>query len=380
MLYNLRRKCGELASTYIYERPDWPRFRIDQNRLATELASVRHLQGRLIGRMEALGFKVRTEASLQNLTEDILKSNEIEGEFLDRSEVRSSIARRLGIDIAGLTPADRNVEGVVEMMLDATQHYDRSLTKERLFAWYAALFQIGNHPTNQLAVAGWRADARGPMQVVSGPVGRERIHYQAPNAANVDAEMGRFLGWFNGTEDADPVLKAAVAHLWFVTIHPFDDGNGRIARALTDLLLARSEQSAQRFYSMSAQIRNERADYYRVLEQTQKGDLDITPWIGWFLSCLAKAFERAEAETAAAFGRARFWARHEAAALNERQRSMLNKLIDGFEGKLTSSKWAKIAKCSPDTALRDIDGLIAQGILKREHAGGRSTSYALAKD
>lgn len=366
--------------TYIHEREDWPRFRLDQERLANRLALVRHLQGRLLGRMEGLGFALRAQATLQSLTEEILKSNEIEGEKLDRDQVRSSIARRLGADIGALTPADRNVEGVVEMMLDATQKYDQPLTKRRLFGWHAALFPTGHSGMIKITAGGWRKDEAGTMQVVSGPIGREKVHYEAPAAPRIENEMRAFLRWFNGTADIDPVLKAGIAHLWFVTIHPFDDGNGRIARAMTDLLLARSEQSSQRFYSMSAQICEERNEYYALLEATQKGNLDSTPWLEWFLACLGRAFEGAEAELAAVLAKAQFWEPHQATPLNERQRSMVNKLLEGFEGKLTSSKWAKITKCSPDTALRDIEGLIAQGILKKDAAGGRSTSYSLVID
>jgi Fic family protein len=362
---------------YIHELESWPHFRLDHESVAGRLAGVRHLQGRLLGRMEGLGFLLRAEATLQSLTEEILKSNEIEGEKLERDQVRSSLARRLDVDIGALTPADRKVEGVVEMMLDATQKYDEPLTKARLFGWHAALFPTGRSGRRGITVGAWRKDAVGPMRVVSGPVGQEKVHYEAPSAARVDGEMRAFLRWFNGSDNIDLVLKAGIAHVWFVTIHPFDDGNGRIARALTDLLLARSEQSSQRFYSMSAQIRKERNEYYKLLEATQKGKLEITPWIDWFLDCLGRAFEGAEAELADVFAKAQFWERHRAESLNERQRMMVNKLLDGFEGKLTSSKWAKIAKCSPDTALRDIEGLIAKGMLKREAAGGRSTSYSL---
>jgi Fic family protein len=364
--------------SYIHEREAWPHFRLDQDKVAAKLAAVRHRQGRLLGRMEELGFLLRGEATVWSLTEEILKSNEIEGEKLDKDQVRSSIARRLGVDIGGLTPADRYVEGVVEMMLDATQKYDQPLTKSRLFAWHAALFPTGRNGMNKITVGAWRNDKAGPMRVVSGPIGREKIHYEAPAAARVDKEMRAFLHWFNSEKQSDLVMKAGVAHLWFVTIHPFDDGNGRIARALTDLLLARSEQSAQRFYSMSAQIQEERSTYYRLLEATQKGDLDITPWLDWFLGCLDRAFERADTILAAVLAKARFWERYRTDSLNERQQLMMNKLLDGFEGKLTSSKWAKIAKCSPDTALRDIDGLIRLGILRKNGAGGRSTSYSLA--
>ncbi len=364
-------------SPYIHERADWPKFRLDQETLAGKLASVRHLQGRLVGLMHGLGFSVQEETTLRSLTEEILKSNEIEGEHLNRDQVRSSVARRLGINIGALTPTDRNVDGVVEMMLDATQKYDEPLTKARLFRWHAALFPTGYSGINKIAVGAWRKDAAGPMQVVSGAYGRERVHYEAPGAPFVDKEMRAFFRWFNASDETDFVMKAGVAHLWFVTIHPFEDGNGRIARALTDLLLARSEKSSQRFYSMSAQIQAERNEYYRLLEATQKGDLDITPWMSWFLDCLGRAFERAEGVFDLIMAKAHFWERHRGTELNVRQQMMVNRLLDGFDGKLTSSKWAKIAKTSPDTALRDIEALIAAGILKRDAGGGRSTSYSL---
>ena len=365
--------------TYIHGLPDWPEFRWDNKVLAEPIAAVRHRQGRLVGRMEGLGFPLRSEAILQSLTEEVVKSSEIEGAMLDREAVRSSIARRLGIDIGALTPADRDVEGVVEMMLDATQTYDQPLTEERLFGWHAALFPTGRSGTKRITVGAWRDDRSRPMQVVSGPLGRERVHYEAPNAARVAQEMKAFLTWFEGGNGIDPVLKAALAHLWFVTIHPFDDGNGRIARAIADMQLARSEKSAQRFYSMSAQIRAERNAYYEMLEATQKGGLDITPWLEWFLACLGRAFEGAEGILASVLRKARFWERHAGAGFNERQRDMLNRLLDGFEGKLTSSKWAAIEKCSPDTALRDISELVERRILQKDKAGGRSTSYSLVE-
>jgi Fic family protein len=363
---------------YIHNLPDWPQFRWSHDKLASRLAAVRHHQGRLIGRMEALGSRLRAEAVLQSLTEEILKSNEIEGEVLDRAQVRSSIARRLGMDIGALTPADRNVEGVVEMILDATQNYTAPLSKARLFDWHAALFPTGRSGMTKIRVGAWRDDTSGPMQVVSGPVGRERVHYEAPAADRIDRDMRAFLGWFNKPDTADPVLRAAVAHLWFVTIHPFDDGNGRIARAIADMALARSEASPQRFYSMSAQIRIERAAYYNILETTQKADLDITDWIAWFLGCLDRAFDGAEVNLAAVLAKARFWQRYAGAPLHGRQLLVLNRLLDGFVGKLTSSKYAKLAKCSQDTAVRDIDELIARGMLVKDPAGGRSTSYSLA--
>ena len=365
-------------ATYIHELPDWPRFHWSRKRLSGRLADVRHRQGRLIGHMEGLGFRLREEAELRTLTEDVLRSSEIEGERLDSEQVRSSIARRLGIDIGALKQADRNVEGVVEMMLDATRHYERRLTKDRLFGWHASLFPGGRSGLNRIRVGAWRDDSTGPMEVVSGPVGSERVHYEAPAAARIGREMRVFLAWFNRANEIDGVLKAALAHLWFVTIHPFDDGNGRIARAIADMALARSEGSPQRFYSMSAQIRQERNAYYDMLESTQKGTLDVTPWMEWFLACLDRAIAGAQTTLAKVLHKARFWERAAAISLNERQRLMVNRLLDGFEGKLTTSKWAKLAKCSQDTALRDILELVGQGILVRNPEGGRSTSYALA--
>jgi Fic family protein len=366
-------------ATYIHQLREWPQFQWDSKALAELLASVRHRQGRLIGRMEGLGFPLRSEAVLQTLTEDVIKSSEIEGEILDRDQVRSSIARRLGMDIGALTPADREVEGVVEMMLDATQKYDEPLTEERLFGWHAALFPTGRSGMQRITVGAWRDDKRGPMQVVSGAVGRERVHYEAPKAGLLDREMKFFLTWFEEEKAIDPVLKAGVAHLRFVTIHPFDDGNGRIARTIADMQLARSEKSPQRFYSMSAQIRHERKSYYDILEETQKSDLDITAWLTWFLSCLGRAFDGAEGILAGVLRKARFWERHGKAVINARQRDMLNRLLDGFECKLTSSKYARIEKCSPDTALRDITDLVDRGILQKDEAGGRSTSYSLTE-
>lgn len=363
--------------TYIWEQPGWPNLHWDAERLSLQLADVRHRQGVLLGRMQALGFELREEAVLRTLTQDVLKTSEIEGERLDAEQVRSSLARRLGLDAGALAPVDRNVEGIVEVMLDATRNYDAEVTEERLFDWHAALFPTGRSGMSRIRVGAWRDDAGGPMQVVSGPVGRERVHYIAPPAARVPTDMAAFLSWFNAPLDTDPVLKAAVAHLWFVTIHPFDDGNGRIARAIADLALTRSEQSPQRFYSMSAQIRAERADYYDTLEFTQKGDLDVTAWMEWFLGCLGRAIDGAGDVLSAVLVKADFWKAHAQASLNERQIKVLNRMLDGFEGKLTSSKWAKLTKCSQDTAGRDIAALIERGILRRGEAGGRSTSYEL---
>jgi Fic family protein len=363
---------------YLHNRKNWPKLTWSQERLAGQLAGVRHRQGRLIGRMEGLGFSLRSEAVLQTLTEDVLKSSEIEGEKLDKDQVRSSIARRLGLDIGGLIPVDRHVEGVVEMMLDATGHFADPLTEERLFSWHSALFPTGRRGMTKIAVGRWRDDQSDPMQVVSGPIGREKVHYQAPQAKRVPEEMSAFLNWFNGPQSIDPVLAAGLAHLWFVTIHPFEDGNGRIARAIADMALARSENSTQRFYSMSAQIRLERNAYYDILETTERSGLDITPWLEWFLGCLDRAIDGAEHILAGIFHKAHFWEAHTHKPFNERQRAVINRLFDGFEGKLTSSKWAKLAKCSQDTALRDIDDLVKRGVLLKEPGGGRSTSYALA--
>jgi Fic family protein len=330
-----------------------------------------------MGRMESLGFPLQTEAVLQSLIEEVLKSNEIEGEMLNREQVRSSVASRLGIDVGGLTAVDRNVEGAVEMMIDATQQYAKPLTVTRLFSWHAALFPTGRSGMQKIRTGGWRDDKSGPMQVVSGAIGKERVHYEAPGAKRLGREMRAFLAWLNKNDGTDLVLQAGIAHLWFVTIHPFEDGNGRIARAITDMMLARSEGTAQRFYSMSAQIREERSAYYEILESTQKGNLDITNWLEWFLRCLDRAFARSETTMATVFARSRFWNRHAGDAFNDRQRRILTQLLNGFEGKLTSSKWAKLAKCSHDTALRDIEDLVHKGVLKKDAAGGRSTSYSV---
>jgi len=329
--------------------------------------------------MEALGFQLQQEAVLRTLTEDVVKSSDIEGEKLDPDQVRSSIARRLGIDIGGLGSTDRTVEGVVEMTLDATRNYSEPLTAERLFSWHTLLFPTGRTGPHPIRVGSWRDDGSGPMQVVSGPVGRERVHYEAPPAEKVASEMSAFFDWFNSEKGGpDALLKAALSHFWFVAIHPFDDGNGRIARAIADLALARSEGSSQRFYSMSAQIRRERREYYAILERTQT--LDVTPWMEWFMGCLGRSIEASHATLSTALGKARFWQMHGALPANERQRLMINRLLDGFEGKLTTSKWAKLARCSADTALRDITDLVERGVLARNAGGGRSTSYALVAE
>ena len=368
-------------SSYIHELPEWPKFAWDQERLARTLVAVRHKQGRLIGRMEALGFPLQQEAALETLTEDVVKSSEIEGEILDAVQVRSSIARRLGMDVGGVNVVNRQVEGVVEMMLDATRTYDQPLTAERLFGWHASLFPAGSSGMRKLRVGTWRNDSTGPMQVVSGPVGRERVHFEAPVAKRLDREVTAFLRWFNDERSAgvDEVLKAALAHLWFVTVHPFDDGNGRIARAIADLTLARSEHSPERFYSMSAQIRKERNAYYEILERTQKGTLDVTPWMEWFLACLGRAIDGAQTTLASVLHKARFWQAVRDVPINDRQRVVLNRLLEGFEGALTTSKWATMTKCSSDTALRDILDLVERGLLARNPGAGRSTSYGLAE-
>lgn len=363
---------------YIHERKDWPDFQWDRAALTGLLTEVRHLQGRLLGRMEALGFSLREEATLTTLTQDVLKSSEIEGEKLDAQQVRSSLARRMGIDIGALPHIDRNVEGIVEVMLDATRKFEARVSKERLFGWHAALFPTGRSGMQRITVGGWRGEASGAMQVVSGPYGREKIHYEAPTHDRLNKEMTHFIKWLNAPPSDDPVIASALAHFWFVTIHPFDDGNGRIARAIADLMLARSERSSQRFYSMSAQIQRERREYYDVLERCQKGSLNITAWIEWYLHCLKRAIGTSESTLEAVLAKAGFWKAHAGESFNDRQRAIINRLLDGFEGKLTSSKWAKLAKCSQDTALRDISDLLTRRILAKDEAGGRSTSYRLA--
>ena len=365
-----------LRRTYIHEEPDWPQFRWQPEGLVEQLAAARHRQGRLVGHMGALGFDLCQEAVLDTLTEDVVKSSEIEGEMLDVEQVRSSVARRLGMDTGGLLQVDRNVEGIVELMLDATAHYDQPLTEERLFDWHAALFPTGRNNMGQIEVGRWRT---GPMEVVSGAIGRERVHFEAPSEKRVAEEIQAFLDWFNAPADTDEVLKAGLAHLWFVTVHPFDDGNGRIARAIADMALARSEGSPQRFYSMSSQIRKERAAYYDMLELTQQGTVDVSEWMHWFVGCLGRAIDGAETTLTAVLAKARFWERIAGISINERQRTAINHLLDDFGGKLTTSQWARMTRCSQDTALRDIADLMERGILVRNPEGGRSTSYALAE-
>lgn len=358
----------------VYQNKNGTDFKWNNDRLLSLLANVRHLQGRLLGQMENLGFKLQEEAVLSTLTLDVLKSTEIEGEILNKDQVRSSIARRLGLDVSGLVDSPRNIDGVVEMMLDATQNYTLAITDDRLFGWHAALFPTGYSGMYKIEVAKYRS---GDMQVVSGAMGKEKVHYEAPKANIVEPEMTHFLKWFNNSSEIDPVLKAAVAHFWFITIHPFDDGNGRIARAITDMQLSRSDKNSQRFYSMSSQILAERKKYYDILEKTQHSNGDITEWMEWFLSCLERTLINSSKVLENVLVKARFWEQHSQTPLNDRQRLMLNKLFDSFEGKLTSSKWAKIAKCSQDTAIRDIQDLISKSILQKEVQGGRSTNYEL---
>jgi Fic family protein len=363
---------------YIHQRKAWPNLTWDTTKLADSLAEVRHLQGRLLGRMGTLGFQQREEATLQMLTQDVMKTSEIEGEKLNTDQVRSSIAKRLGIDIGAAPQADRNVEGIVEVMLDATRNYQAPLTKERLYAWHAALFPTSRSGMQIITVGEWRTAASGVMQVVSGAFGREKVHYEAPTYDRLKKEMAQFIKWFNAPSEIDPVIKSALAHFWFVTIHPFDDGNGRIARAIADMMLARSEKSQQRFYSMSSQIQAERKAYYDVLERCQKGTVDITPWMEWFLNCLKHAIAASEEILQTVLTKSQFWSMHSGKVFNDRQRTILNRLLDDvFFGKLNSSKWAKLTKCSPDTALRDINDLVERKILIKEEAGGRSTSYKL---
>ncbi len=364
-------------SAYIYQHNNWPDFIWNNEDLLFTLGQVRNLQGKLTGKMEALGFVLREEAVLETITLDVIKSTEIEGEFLNLKEVRSSVARHLGMNIPGLIKSDRNVDGVVEMMLDATQHYKKPLTADRLFGWHSSLFPSGRSGHYKIVVGKWRDDKTGAMQVVSGAMGKERVHYQAPDAKALPKEMNKFLKWFNAKDNLDPVIKAAIAHLWFVTIHPFDDGNGRIARAIADMQLARADGSNQRFYSMSAQIRTERNKYYSILEKTQKGNLNISDWMKWFFNCLMSALNATEKTLSKVLNKVNFWEKHANTTLNERQKKILNKLLDGFDGKLSSSKWAKINKCSSDTALRDIQDLIKKNILTKETSGGRSTNYEL---
>ncbi len=367
-----------LRTTYIHELPDWPNFTWRQDTLIDQLAEIRHQQGLLLGRMADIGFDLKQEAELNALTDTIVKTSEIEGEVLNIDEVRSSVASRLGIDVGGPVPSSRNVEGIVDLMIDATGNCYAPLTRERLFSWHARLFPAGWDAIGQrITIGDWRRPGRGPMRVVSGPRHRERVHFVAPSEDRLEHEMQAFLQWFNALEKSDNILKAGLAHLWFVTIHPFDDGNGRIARAIADLTLARSDGISQRFYSMSAQIRKERANYYEILGLTQKGAMDITNWMVWFLDCLGRAIEDAHETVTSVIEKVRFWDGIADIEINDRQRKVLRRLVNGFHGKMTSTKWARMTRSSQDTALRDITDLIDKGILERGRAGGRSTSYSL---
>jgi Fic family protein len=359
---------------YIHELKSWPNFFWDQEHISAILIHLRHQQGRVLGGMKSIGFHERDNTVLQVLTQDVVKSSEIEGEILDQSSVRSSVARHLGLDIGACSPADKSIDGVVEMLLDATQKFDQPLNKKRLLRWHTLLFPDGRSGFSKIRVGSWR---NGPVQVVSGRMGNETVHFEGPSADRVDHEITLFLHWVNSETTIDPVFKAAIAHMWFVTIHPFDDGNGRIGRAIADLLLARSEKSPRRFYSLSAQIQKERKNYYAVLEKTQKGTLDITVWVEWFFDCLGRAIDHALSALDSILHKSQFWEALGDIALNERQKKIVNRLLEGLNGPLTSSKWAKMTKCSQDTAYRDILDLIDRGILMKDPKGGRSTSYSL---
>ncbi len=363
---------------WIHEHQNWPNFTWNAQALASKLADIRHRQGRLLGRMEGLGFELKREASLNTLTNDVVKSSAIEGENLNPEEVRSSIARRLGIDIAGLIPASRDVEAIVEMMLDATQQFSKPLTKDRLFDWHAALFPTGRSGMHKITVGGWRTVEAGSMQVVSGPIGKEKVHFEAPIADRIEKEMEVFLDWLANEDDTDPVIRAGIAHLWFVTIHPFEDGNGRIARAIADMMLARADGMPERFYSLSSQIEAERKQYYDRLEAQQRATPDITDWLSWFLDCLGRAISNAEITLGNVLFKAQLWDMINQKPVNERQRLIINRMLeDNFKGFMNTSKYAKLAKCSNDTALRDIQDLKERGIFLQNSGGGRSTSYRL---
>lgn len=377
MCYIRRMNSGNYTK-YIWQRPEWPEWQFDSGHLSELLSKVTLERGRLLGSMQTLGFKRAEEATLRALTDDVIKSSEIEGEKLNPESVRSSLARRLGMDIGALAPADRHVDGVVEMVLDATQRHDKPLTEDRLFGWHAALFPTGYSGLTKITVGAYRKDAEGPMQVVSGGVGKEKVHFEAPPAERLRQEMARFIEWFNHAQGIDPTIKAGLAHLWFVTIHPFEDGNGRIGRAVCDMALARADGSSQRFYSLSAQIQRERKDYYDALEFAQKSTLDVTQWLDWFLMCLLGAIQGAGEQTQEVMFKANFWNRWSGVSMNERQVKMLNKMLDGFDGNLTNKKWASMNECSPDTALRDIKELVGRGVLISAGAGGRSTHYVLS--
>jgi len=375
MVLNLRMNSGE--KTYIWQSDAWPNWRYDLSAIANQLTTVSHAQGLLMGRLADVGMAVRDQAGIATLTDEVVKTSEIEGEVLNADSVRSSVARRLGVDIGAVAQVDRHIDGVVDMVLDATLNSDKPLSAERLFGWHAALFPTGYSGLNKITTGQWRDDSDGPMQVVSGPVGRRKVHFEAPPAHTLPKETADFITWANAATGEPALVKAGLAHLWFVTVHPFDDGNGRMARAVGDLFLARADSSLQRFYSLSAQIQRERKDYYDILERTQKGTLDVTQWLTWFLVTLYRAIESSHSTLEKVLVKALFWQRLAGVALNERQVKLLNRMLDGLEGKLTSSKWAAIAKCSPDTALRDITQLMALGVLQKSNGAGRSTGYLL---
>jgi Fic family protein len=365
---------------YIYENENWPFFTWDNKALFLSLSQVRNMQGKLIGRMEAIGFDLAREAAFENLSSEVLKTSEIEGEYLDLEQVRSSVAHRMGLDFVGKTISDRRIDGIVDMMMDATVNFNEPLSFERLFSWHSSLFPLGRNSLHDIITGDWRRDETGRMRVISGIAGEEKVHFVGPPASQIFGEMEKFVHWFNANSQIEPVIKAGLAHLWFVTIHPFDDGNGRIARALTEMLLTRSDGSPQRFYTMSSRIIAERKRYYEMLETTQKGGMDVTEWLLWFLECLSECLNSAFSSSSQVLCKAQFWKQHTGIIFNARQNLMLNKLLNGFKGNLSSSKWAKICKCSQDTALRDIQDLINKGILKKTDSGGRSTCYELVAE
>ena len=366
-----------LAKTYIWQQTDWPTWSYDATTLSILLANAHQAQGRLLGKMQSLGFGVQQQTSLQVLTDDVLKTSEIEGEFLRPELVRSSVAKRLGIDIGGLSDSDRTVDGIVDIVVDATSKHAQDLSLDRLLSWHAALFPLGYSGIHKISAGQLRDDRLGPMQVISGAIGREKVHFEAPPASCLRSEITQFLNWFNASQSLDPYLKAGIAHLWFVTIHPFDDGNGRIGRAIADMALSRADQSRDRFYSLSSQIMKERQGYYLHLERSQKGSLDATEWLAWFLQCLINAIDSANSNLYSTLAKTQFWQHWQGVPFNERQIKLLNRLLDGFEGNLTNKKWSLIAKCSADTALRDITDLLDRGVLSRGSSSGRSTHYLI---
>ena len=366
-----------LTKTYIWQQTDWPTWSYDATTLSILLANAHQAQGRLLGKMQSLGFGVQQQTSLQVLTDDVLKTSEIEGEFLRPELVRSSVAKRLGIDIGGLSDSDRTVDGIVDIVMDATSNHAQDLSLDRLLSWHAALFPLGYSGIHKISAGQLRDDRLGPMQVISGAIGREKVHFEAPPASCLRSEITQFLNWFNASQSLDPYLKAGIAHLWFVTIHPFDDGNGRIGRAIADMALSRADQSRDRFYSLSSQIMKERQGYYLHLERSQKGSLDATEWLAWFLQCLINAIDSANSNLYSTLAKTQFWQHWQGVPFNERQIKLLNRLLDGFEGNLTNKKWSLIAKCSADTALRDITDLLDRGVLSRGSSSGRSTHYLI---